>query len=257
MRLEHIITVCKQTTEHITDLTSEMLERYIPYVFIEIYGIPSDWDEERVDNVFNGKEKAVPIGEITGYYVLGQAIYLDGGDILYYSDSISKELENAVSALMENDGPLKEDRNLFHITEFNISENLDEGELKKLFIELPDIIFTHMHVSPDIISTSPAPLPHEKSKLRQVQEGLAMIAFYETQKRRFEPLLNDDYKEVDSGSPQILISPEQRNIAMGRRNKGDSYPEEYIDSDAWKPFIESGFEEWKQTRVLYKEVTLF
>ncbi|WP_295092034.1 hypothetical protein [Ruminococcus sp.] len=254
MRLEHIITVCEQTTEHITDLTSEMLERYIPYVIIKLYGIPFDWNEDKVENVFNEKEEAVPIGEISGYYVLGQAIYLNGGDILYYSDSISQELENAVSALMENDGPLKEDGNLFHITEFNISENLDEGELEKLFIELPDIIFTHMHVSPDIISFSPAPLPHEKSKLKQVQEGLAMIAFYEAQKRNIDPLFNKSSKIVASDSPQIQISPEQLNIVMGRRNIGDSYPEEYIDSDAWKPFIEAGFEEWKQTRVLYNQV---
>ena len=175
-----------------------------------------------------------------------------GGDILYYSDCINQIIENAVSALLENNGPLQEDTNLFHITEFNISKDVDDVEVKSFLTELPDIIFTHMHVKPDIISFSPDPLPHEKSKLRQVQEGLAMIAFHETQKRRFEPLLNNDDTISNSDSPQIQISPEQLNIAMGRRNIGDSYPEEYIDYDAWKPFIESGFEEWKQTRVLYK-----
>ena len=84
---------------------------------------------------------------------------------------------------MERDGPLNEDSNLFHITEFNVSENVDPVEVKKLLIGVPDIIFTHMHVTPDIVSISPAPLPHEKSKLEQVQEGLAEIAYRETSRR--------------------------------------------------------------------------
>ncbi len=53
--------------------------------------------------------------------------------------------------------------------------------------------------------------------------------------------------------PQLEISSEQLNMVMGRRNDGDSYPEAYIDRKAWQPFIDTGFTEWRKTRVLYKE----
>ena len=52
-----------------------------------------------------------------------------------------------------------------------------------------------------------------------------------------------DSEEIDEDTPQIQISPEQLNIALGRRNEGDSYPEQYIDGKAWQPFVEAGYEE--------------
>lgn len=154
--------------------------------------------------------------------------------------------------MLEKSGPLNEDSNLFHITEFNISESIDVKEVHKLLIELPDIIFTHMHITPDIISVSPDPLPHEKSKLEQVQEGLAQIAYRETSKRVDAQIFGSDYN-ADPDEPQLEISPEQLNIVMGRRNDGDSYPKEYIDQRAWLLFLDAKFTEWRKTRVLYKE----
>ena len=59
--------------------------------------------------------------------------------------------------------------------------------------------------------------------------------------------------EDDMDKPQIQISPEQLNIVLGRRNEGDTYPEQYIDRKAWQPFLEAGYTEWLKTRVLYKE----
>jgi len=252
MAFEHIITVCEHTTKYISDL--ESMNAYTPYITVKLYGVPDTWDEEKIEEAINCEAAAIPLGEISGYLVLGASLYLAGGDILDYCDNAGYELEHAASALMERNGPLNEDSNLFHITSFNVSEDVEKTDLHKLLIELPDIIFTHMHVTPDIISVSPPPLPHEKSKLEQVQEGLAMMAYHETAKRINKEVFGySDTEKVDEDTPQIQISPEQLNIALRRRNEGDSYPEQYIDRKAWQPFVEAGYEEWLKTRVLYME----
>lgn len=255
MKYENIITLCTQTTEHITDLTAEnALEIYLPYITINLYGIPSVWDDEKKDQAIGDVTKAVPIGDISGYFVLGEAIYNNGGDILDYCDSVSALIENPVSALIEMSGPLCEDSNLFHIIEFNISDSVDEDDIENLLSELPDILFTHIHVLPDIISVYPEPLPHEESKLEKVQDDIARIAHYEVMKRVFDNYTNEIDTEQEANAPQLQLSTEQYNRVLGKRNIGDSYPEEYIDRNSWKPFISSGFEEWRNTRVLYKEL---
>ena len=251
MTFAHMITVCEETTKYISGL--ESMNAYTPYITIKLYGVPDTWGDEKMEEAIECEDTAIPLGEISGYMVLGQALCLIGDDLLDYCDNADGDLEYTASALMERDGPLNEDSDLFHITEFNVSENVDPVEVKKLLIELPDIIFTHMHVTPDIVSISPAPLPHEKSKLEQVQEGLAEIAYRETSRRVDAQIFGSDY-DADPDEPQLEISPEQLNIAMGRRNEGDSYPEQYIDRKAWQLFIDAGFTEWRKTRVLYKEI---
>lgn len=250
MTFEHIITVCEETTKYISGL--EAMTAYTPYITIKLYGVPDSWDEEKIEEAIECEDEAIPLGSISGYLVLGQVLCLIGADLLEYCDNADEELENAASALMERDGPLNEDSNLFHIAEFNVFEGADPDEVKKLLIELPDIIFMHMHVTPNVISVSPEPLPHEKSKLEQVQEGLAQIAYHETSKRVDAQIFGTDY-EADPDEPMLEISPEQLNIVMGRRNDGDSYPEKFIDRKAWQPFLDAKFTEWRKTRVLYKE----
>lgn len=250
MTFEHIITVCEETTKYISDL--ESMNVYTPYITIKLYGVPDSWDEDRIEAAIDCEDEAISLGSISGYIVLGQALCLIGADLLEYCDNADGELEHAASALMERGGPLNEDSNLFHIVDFNLTESIAAEDIRKLLIELPDIIFTHMHVTPNVISVSPKPLPHEKSKLEQMQEGLAQIAYHETSKRVDAQIFGSDY-EVNPDEPMLEISPEQLNIVMGRRNEGDSYPEEYIDRKAWQPFLDAKFTEWRKTRVLYKE----
>ena len=238
MTFEHIITVCEETTKYISGL--ESMNAYTPYITIKLYGVPDAWDDEKIEEAIECEDTAIPLGSISGYLVLGQALCLIGSDLLDYCDNADGELEHAASALMERVGPLNEDSNLFHITDFNLTEAVDAEAVRKLLIELPDIIFTHMHVTPNVISVSPAPLPHEKSKLEQVQEGLAQIAYHETSKRVDAQIFGSDY-DADPDEPQLEISPEQLNMVMGRRNEGDSYPEAYIDRKAWQPFLDAKF----------------
>lgn len=237
MTFEHIITVCEQTTKCISDLGS--MNAYTSYITIKLYGIPDIWDDEKIEQAIECEDTAIPLVDISGYLVLGGAISLIDDDILEYCDNADERLENAASSLMGRNGSLNEDSNLFHITDFSISENVDADEIHKLLIELPDIIFTHMHVMPDIISLSPSPLPHEKSRLEQVQEGLTMMVYHETAKRVDKQIFCTKDDEEDADTLQIQISPEQLNIALGRRNEGDSYPTQYIDRKAWRPFVEA------------------
>ena len=253
MTYEHICTVCKTSTKHISDLTAEMLHIYTPYILMEVYGIPADWDEEKIDAAIDDTVSGIPLGRVEGYLVLGAAIERSGEDLYECCDSTSEELENAVSALMEKNGPLKYAMNLFHITELNVK---DPEAVEILLEELPAMIFTHMNVFPDIISFNPAPLPHEPSKLEQIQRDLAMIAYNEANKKLEKQIFGDGEPDEDEeeDAPQLTLSPEQLNIAMGKRNEGESYSEEYIDKEAWQPFLDAGYEEWRRTRVLYKIV---
>lgn len=66
-------------------------------------------------------------------------------------------------------------------------------------------------------------------------------------------MYGQDCDNENMDTPQIQISPEQLNIVLGRRNEGDTYPEQYIDRKAWQPFLDTGYTEWLKTRVLYKE----
>ena len=251
MTFAHIITVCEETTKYISGL--ESMNAYTPYITIKLYGVPDTWDDEKIEEAIECEDTAIPLGSLSGYLVLGQALCLIGADLLDYCDNAGERLENVASALMEGDGPLNEDSNLFHITDLDLTEAVNAEAVRKLLIELPDIIFTHMHVMPNIISVSPAPLPHEKSKLEQVQEGLAEIAYRETSRRLDAQIFGSDY-DADPDEPQLEISPEQLNMVMGRRNEGNSYPEQYIDRKAWQPFLDAGYAEWRKARVLYKEV---
>lgn len=254
MKYEHIYTICEQTTKHISDLTSDSYSIYTPFITMKLYGIPAEWDEEKIEEAIDCEKTTISLGKISGYLVLGQALSLIGGDTLDYCDAADGELENAVSALMERNGPLADDdMNIFYISNAYVS---DKDAMALFLEELPDMIFTHLHILPDLIAVSPAPLPHEKSKLEQIQEDLAMIAYHEASKKLNKQIFGEGEKDDvddDPDSSQLTVSPEQLNIVMGRRNEGDSYPAEFIDKDAWQPFLDAGYEEWRKTRVLYKE----
>ena len=254
MIYEHLHTVCEHRSKHISDLTADMPHIYTPYIKLDIFGIPAEWDEEKIEAVIDDSGEGVPLGSIEGYLVLGAAMEHIGEDLYECCDATSEELENAVSALMERQGPLEEGKNLFHITEMNVN---DPDAIDPLLEDLPLMLLTHLHVVPDLISYNPAPLPHEKSKLEQVQEDLAMLAYNETSKRLEKQIFGGQDEEEDDDAPQLMASPEQLNVAMGKRNAGESYAEEYIDTDAWQPFLENGFQEWGKTRMLYKIVEEF
>lgn len=70
-------------------------------------------------------------------------------------------------------------------------------------------------------------------------------------KKIFGDSSNDSDDDEASAVPQLDLRPE--NMVMERRNEGNSYPEAYIDQNAWLLFLDAKFTEWRKTRVLYQE----
>lgn len=249
MKYEYIYTVRKATTQHIIDLTDAAMQ-LIEYSTINIYGIPEEWEENKKEQALDEFDKAVFLGEITGFLIMGAEIYRRGEDMYDLCDEVFGDLEFVVSALMESNGPLSgkhngDAKNHYYIDKIEIK---DKNVLSELIENLPDIIFSHHNIHTEIISYLPSALPHEMSKLDKVKRDIAMMAYSDTLNRLIDG--EDDEPE----KPHLVMSKEQLNIMMGKRNDGVSYPAEYIDHEAWQPFLDSGFEEWRNTRVLYKEI---
>ena len=108
------------------------------------------------------------------------------------------------------------------------------------------MLLTHCNVFPSTLSYYSVPLPYEESKLDKVKRDLAMMAYTDTVNMVF------DKENYDPNKPHLIMSEEQQNMILGRRNKGESYPAEYINHEEWKLFLDAGFKEWGNTRVLYK-----
>ncbi len=243
MKYEHLYTTDDSAHMHISHLTSENGLNLTPCCELKVYGIPAEWSDEECIAALEDTSRGVELGVLKGFLILGSAIEKAGRDMYDVCDAQDGELEFIVSALQEHDGPLSEAAfgdtlDVFYIESITLS---DPEALPTLLEELPEIVLTHMHVKPDILCFYPAPLPHEKSRLDQLKEELAMIAFA-------------DAMQAEEGKPHLVLSEEQLNIVMGRRNAGASYPEEYADPQQWVPFLNAGFREWRRTRVLYKIV---
>ena len=249
MKYEHLISVCESYSKHISDLTGGEGDNLVPYYELKIYGLPEDWDDERMYSVFNETDEAIYLGEVTGYMILGFEIFRQGKDMYTVCDDLSADLEFIVSALSEDDGPLSlesggEVLNHFYIEKLELN---DDSIMKELIDQLPEMLITHCHVFPSTLSYYPVPLPHEESKLDKVKRDLAMMAYTDTVNMIF------DSENYDPEKPHLVMSEEQQNLMLGRRSKGASYPSEYINHEEWQPFLDSGFREWRETRVLFKD----
>lgn len=252
MKFEYIFTTCKANCEYLVGSNRDAYDNFVPFFTIEIKGIPADWDEDKIEKALSRDIEPVDIGYISGYMVLGQAITEYGFDMWDCCDSVDSVIEHAVSALTKNGGPLSDEDNLFFISELAVSNDMEEDELVKFLINLPDVLLSITHVYPSIVGVYPPPLPHEKSKAEQIQDGLTFIAAREAVQRLSDTLLGKEPEPSDE--PELHLSLEQINKLMGRRNSGESYDEEYIDENIWDLFEKAGFSEWKNTKYLYKTI---
>ena len=57
--------------------------------------------------------------------------------------------------------------------------------------------------------------------------------------------------EYDDDNPQCVLTPEQIRLLRESHQSSSSYPAQFKDRKLWKPFLDAGFREWEDTRVLY------
>ena len=233
---------------------------YIKYYSIGIFGIPHGLSEEEEDNIFSDPEKAVRIGTIEGYLILGEEIERRGYNLYDMCDEINADLEYVISALCESGGVMQAHNitrplNIFYIHEVEFeNEEFRDMMLTDILIELPDIMFSHTNILPEMMIYYPRPLPYD-TRLMDIQKAIASetVSQFLARNAKLEaiqedPTIDSDY---DNEEPHLALSQDQINMVMGKRVEGDSYPESAKDLPLWGDYEFAGFSEWKNTRVLY------
>ena len=224
---------------------------YVFFCSIDLCGVPSYLDEDEAEKLYDNPKQAEQIGTVTGFLILSEEMQNRDIDILDKCDEADGNLEYAVSALMENDGPFLniEVFNHFYIHEITLNGRHDTPEMfGRVIDELPDIVFTHYHVCPDMLIYMPAHLPYDDT-LDEIERRIASAVKSEYVENHI------DIDTFDIDEPHIILTPKQNNMALGRRYEGETYPERAKDKAIWEKYESVGFEEWKNTRVMYKIIT--
>ncbi len=232
--------------------TDEPYDSYITYCSLKIYGIPDDLTDDEEEEIYNSEVgKAVHIGNVKGLLILGTQAAKTGMDIYDICDCTDADAEFIYSALQEGDGPLAYDPylDIFFIKSIEIKDGFNTDELKLRIIDcLPQFLLRCYHNYPDIIAAYPQPLPYEKSIHQKVKEGMA-IEISRDMMRRFP---NAPAPGEESGI-RLVLDEDQQNYILGRRIKGEGYPESAIDKAEWELYHAAGFREHLNTRVLFRE----
>ena len=91
----------------------------------------------------------------------------------------------------------------------------------------------------------PEPLPFD-NPLEDLERKIASVIHADNINRQLSG------EPIDDDEPQLVLSQDQLNMVLGRRRKGYSYPKSAKNTQIWEKYERNGFEEWKNTRVLYK-----
>ena len=213
MKYKHLYTVRENLAIHYIGETPNYME-LIDLSYINIYGVPEEWDNARREAAREDHEKAVKIGNIFGCMVHGEEISRQNKDTYELCDDLFSVLKPIVLSLADNNGPLSKEhggdtKNHYYINEIELN---DSSVMPIILDNLTDIIYTHHCTHTDIISCAIKSLPNENTVHNRIDR---------TQKS-IDQLIN--------------------------------YPSEYINHEAWQPFLDAGFKEWEESRVLYKEI---
>lgn len=248
MNFEDIYTLADNSSRRYIGLY-DIEYKYICYCNIKIYGIPRDLSIEQQEEMYGDEKLATYIGTIEGYLILAEEIEKRGLDLHYECDAINGEVEFICSALLENGGPLEDygieyQVNQFYIHKIEIDEEYYTDELfDNIISELPEIIFIHYHVCPEMLIYYPTPLPYD-NRIEELEKKIAEAVMSDTLKRE-----SKDY--IADYEPQLVMNPDQINIVLGRRRDGYTYPEYAKNMSVWEKYERNGFDEWLNTRVLY------
>ena len=231
---------------------------------ITFYGIPFNLTDEQMDNIYDGDyHDAIKIGELFGCMILCKHILNEGYDPVEICDNVAGDLEYAMSALSDIEGPLNSDngepyQDVYYIHELNMLPSYDDKLLKnKIIDELPKIIISLLHVSPEIIAYYPSPLEYERDPdelARKKALNLFAAQKIEAATKRMN-LNNDDISEdnkIINFGDRYPFSDDEINIIMGRRHSGSSYPEEVKDKSKFAFYEANGFIEAGDSRLLYR-----
>lgn len=253
----------------IIDLDNDYQNNYdcvdtcIIWTSIPFYGIPFSLDDDdKMERVYNEDYRGLTkIGTLFGCLILCEQIIVEGYDPLEVCDASSGDLEYAMSALSDIDGPLNYEtgdpyRNVFYIHELEMESEWNNAELKsKIIEELPWLVLSFLHVMPNILAFYPAPLAHAPNIAEKERyEVLQKLAAQKTASALTPGAKKPSKDNLLAFADFYQFNEDDMKFATRRRYSGSSYPEIAKDLQEYAFYEANGFEEAKDSRLLYKVV---
>jgi len=230
------------------------------------YGVPFDVFDDKMSSVYDGDySNLIKIGEITGYLILCKQMLYEGENPWAICDDLNGDLEYTISALMDEGGPLSSEegdpeQDIYYIHEFVIVPDYNDIKLKRKIInELPNLIFTFLHVNPELLAFYPAPLEYPPDENLEVRHRALDRIRSQKIETAFGSIINGDSKKKSNDNvvkfgDAYQFTEDELNMVMGRRHSESSYPEDAKDRKEYEFYKAVGFEEVGDSRLLYKYI---
>lgn len=231
--------------------------RFLQLIYIKIYGVPAILNEDLEDAYYEGDtSKFKNIGRLTGYCIPFEEIIDEGRNPVEICDDVSGDLSFVASTIdnyfEENDFS----SNVFYIDELEIDEQYrNSGFGSKVLQELPHLLSYHKGILTDLIAYYPAPMQHnERPEATPYDEAMMrQIAYKMNEYYGGESAASQMSKDKIVALPRHYSKDEIDELIEIEKNT-PSYLEEYKNAGLFKFYEKNGFEEYKQTRLLIKEL---
>lgn len=194
------------------------------------------------------------ICEISGMLIFGKDMVQEGYSPYSVCDDYSVDLEFVYSILKEYDLEKNggETNNIFYIEDISWSDNVDLSVKRQVIKQLKGFMINIYSFLPNVICFYTAPTEeYRKEKVLSEQRNRLMA-------KKFETIMNDEDAHLNSNvidlHKHIGFSEEEINERLGRRNSGESYPEEFINKVEYEEFCDMDFEEIENSRLMFRMV---
>lgn len=247
------------------DAFQDCVDDCLIWCTITFYGIPMGFTDDQMDEIYDRNYYyAVPIGRLKGCLILNKRLLELGEDPLEICDDADADLEFIMSALVDTEGPLNEEtgdplQDVFYIHEIEIGKEYGDLYKGKIIDSLPDLLFSFLHVEPDIIAYCPAPLEYTRDPAEaERQELLMRIAAQKAEhaEQVFEAVMGKKPKQQNDSTLSFAgayrFTEDELKFLTRRRHSGSSYPEGAKDPEEYAFYEKHGYKEAGSSRVLYR-----
>lgn len=247
-------------------------ETCVLYHSFNVYGVPKKLKEEEREELWEGvTEHLKPVATVTGTLILCNEIHRRGENPLLICDDLDGNLEYAMSTISFTEGLLNKEtgdpyQNVYYLDEINMEPGYEEDYVikERILKELANLIFSFLHVDPEIIVHYPLPIKDKIEKKEIKDERVEKLTTLHHQK--VSSIIAGDplFKEDDQGEPSNVISfgerypfsEEDMEILYPDDNE-PPYPEEAKDEKAYELFLNNGYYEVENSRLLCLETNFW
>lgn len=233
-------------------------EEFLPFFDIRLYTALEDienfyeLDKNSVENLIN-EDKVIEICHMSGTIILVNSASRENFDPYEVCDAYSGDLEYLYSILDEKellfDEERLEHRDIIYIDQIEWSQYFDDIE-KKSVVDLFRYFFTSLyHVTPGILCFYTTPIESYERVAKEISPQISAIMNEKISSFSGE---ESDQEDIIPFSNYFAIPEKDLNIVMGKRNQGDSFPQEYLNQKEYDLFSALGFNEVDDTRLMIR-----